>query len=273
MSACAPSTEALIAAARALIRAGQWGPGAGLLASAGGDHPRVLLARAELAVDQDFWLGTRDAPDALARATAAVARTTDPGYAWEVDLLTTCHAYFSTILGPDGEIRIGPGRHDPATVAELTARAQRVHTTAPPGGRAGWAGFWRGVIADNVAGDPAAARPLYTEALAVAEGCGDDCLAAEALRHLGAHARRRGDHERARQSWERSARLRQRAGSVPGALSQQLALAQNAADTGDAARAATIAVEVDGWAESLRLARLSSQARRLLEQLSRQPAG
>jgi hypothetical protein len=58
-----------------------------------------------------------------------------------------------------------------------------------------------------------------------------------------------------------------------GALSQQLALAQNAADTGEAARAATIAVEVDGWAEALGLARLSSQARRLLEQLSRRPAG
>lgn len=48
------------------------------------------------------------------------------------------------------------------------------------------------MIADNVAGEPATAQPFYAEALARAEEYGDDALAAEALRHQGAHGRRAG---------------------------------------------------------------------------------
>jgi hypothetical protein len=255
------STGTAIAAARALLRAGQWDLGDDLL-KATHDDPWVLLTRAELAVDRDFWIGTSSAADAVAAARSA-AGGAGPAYAWEVELLATHHAYFSTIIGPDGTVRIGAGQHDPATIAELTARAKRVHETAPPDGRGGWAAFWRGVIADNVAGDPKAAQPCYAEALARAEQHGDDWLAAEALRHQGAHARRGGDHERARRLWERSASRWQRAGRVPGALAQQLALAMNAADLGQAERAAAIATEVGRWAEALGLDRLAAQARRV----------
>lgn len=133
--------DAVIAAARALMRAGQWDRGDDLLA-ASGDDPPVLLARAELAVDRDFWLSTSSAGDAVA-AAQAVAGTAGPAYAWEVELLATHHAYFSTIIGPDGQVRIGPGRHDAETIAALTARAGRVHETAPSDARGGWAAFWR----------------------------------------------------------------------------------------------------------------------------------
>jgi tetratricopeptide (TPR) repeat protein len=234
------------------------GLGHELLASAG-DQPRVLLALAELAVDRDFWHGTREAGDALDAARAAA----DPAIAWEVELLATYADYFSTIVGRDGTIRIGAGQHDAATIAGLTDRARRVYETAPPDARGGWAAFWRGVIADNVAGDPEPAQPWYAEALARAEQHGDDALAAEALRHQGGHARRLGDHERARRLWERSTKLRQRAGLVPGTLSQLLALATNAADIGDTGRAAAIATEVRRWAAALGVDRLATQASRV----------
>jgi hypothetical protein len=249
--------ETVVAAARALMYAGRWELGAELLAATGGDHPELRLAAAELAVYRDFWCGTRTAPDALSAATA------DPRYEWEVDLLTLQHDYFSAIMGPEGEVRIGPERHDPSTVAELTGRGERVHAAGPPGAGRGWAAFWRGVIADNLAGEPATAKLLYAEGLAAAEAHGDDPLAAEALRHLGGHARREGDHAEARRLWERSTRLRQRAGMVPWTLSQQLALAQNAADTGEDVRAAAIAAEVGRWAGELRLSRLAAAARDL----------
>jgi hypothetical protein len=246
--------ETVVAAARALMYAGRWQLGAELLT--GYDDPPIRLAAAELAVYRDFWCGTRTAPAALAAAA-------DPRHEWEVELLTLQHDYFSAIIGPDGAPRIGPDRHDPATVAELAGRAERVRAAAPPGAPRGWAAFWRGVIADNLAGAPASAQPRYAEALTAAEAHGDDPLAAEALRHLGGHARRDGDHAEARRLWERSTRLRQRAGMVPWTLSQQLALAQNAADTGDAARAAAIAAEVGRWAEALELTRLAAAARSL----------
>jgi tetratricopeptide (TPR) repeat protein len=115
-----------------------------------------------------------------------------------------------------------------------------------------------------VAGDPDTAQLYYAEALRSGEDHGDDALAAEALRHQGGHARRLGDHEQARRLWERSTRLRQRAGLVPGVLSQQLALATNAADTGDTDRAATIATEVCRWAEALGLTRLATHTGRFV---------
>lgn len=248
--------ETVVAAARALMYAGRWELGAELLASTGGEHPGLRLAAAELAVYRDFWCGTRTAPAALAAAA-------DPGQEWEVELLALQHDYFSAVIGPDGELRIGPDRHDPATVAALAGRAQRLHITGPAGVRSGQAAFWRGVIADNLAGEPATAKLLYAEGLAAAEAHGDDPLAAEALRHLGGHARREGDHAEARRLWERSTRLRQRAGMVPWTLSQQLALAQNAADTGEDVRAAAIAAEVGRWAGELRLSRLAAAARDL----------
>lgn len=251
--------ETVAAAARALMYAGRWQLGADLLASAGSDDPDLRLAAAELAVYRDFWCGTRTARDALAAAV-------DSRYEWEVDLLTLQHDYFSAVIEPDGTPRIGTDRHDPATVAELAGRAERVHAAGPPDARRGWAAFWRGVIADNLAGDAAAAQPLYAEARGAAEAHGDDALAAEALRHLGGHARRHGDHDGARRMWEESTRLRQRAGMVPWTLSQQLALAQNAADTGNVARAAAIAAEVGRWAEALELTGLAAAARDLLDQ-------
>lgn len=256
-----PPVDPLIDAARALMRAGQWGIGAQLLSAAGGDEPRVAVALAELAVDRDYWCGTSEAGDLLAKAETAAAGA--PALAWELALLSTVHHYYGTIIGPDGQARIGPGQHPPAVATALADRAERVHAAASPGAGRGWAAFWRGVIADNVAGDPEAAQPLYAEALASGEEYEDDALAAEALRHLGGHARRLGDHEAARRLWERSAALKQRAGLVPGSLSQQLALAHNAIDTGDADRAATIAIEVHRWAEMLGLSRLAAQARRL----------
>jgi tetratricopeptide (TPR) repeat protein len=256
-----PPVETLVAAAKALMWAGRWDIGKQLLTASDRDDPRVAVALAELAVDRDYWCRTDEAGEALANAVAAVA--TAPEYAWDLELLSTVHNYYSTIIGLDGQVRIGAGQHDPGVAAELAARAERVYDAAPADARRGWAAFWRGVVADNVAGDPEAAQPFYAEALASGEEHGNDPLAAEALRHLGGHARRLGDHERARRLWERSTMLKQRAGQVTYALSQQLALAHNAADTGDHDRAAALAAEIRRWAEVLSLTRLAAQAARL----------
>lgn len=260
MTTTRPITETVLAGAEALAHAGQWQLGAELLATLGGDDPRFLLARAELEVWRDFWLGTRGAGEAL----AAAAASSDPAHVWAVELLTLVNDYFLAIAPPGGPVRIGPGQHDEATQAALAARAERLHATAPAGTRRGWAAFWRGAITDNVVADPASAEPCYQQALAAGEEGDDAALIGEALRHLGGHARRVGDHDRAGALWERSTRVRQGAGMVPGALSQQLALARHAVDTGNPDRAAAIAAEVHRWAGALGLTRLADQARSML---------
>jgi hypothetical protein len=63
--------------------------------------------------------------------------------------------------------------------------------------------------------------------------------------------------------WERSAELRQRAGAVPYALSQQLLLAGLARDTGDPDQARAVAEQVRRWARALGVAILEAGAAEL----------
>jgi hypothetical protein len=255
-----PDLTVLLAAARALGQAGQWDLADSLLAACPGDDPRVLLARADHAVWREFWQDHL-ADDALAAVAAAQEHGGWADSIWHLNLLTLRRDYLAAVAPADGDIRVGADQHSAPLRADLTDRAAGLYRTAPGATAQGWAAFWRGAIADNVAGDAAMARACYHEAHAAGAGGIEDELAAEALRHLGSHARREGDHAEARRLWERATALRQRAGAVPGVLSQQLVLARNAADTGDRARAAAIAVEVSRWADSLGLARLAAQAR------------
>ena len=96
-----------------------------------------------------------------------------------------------------------------------------------------------------------AARAEFAAALAAAEEAGDDLVVSEALRHLGYHAGEAGQAEQARQMWERSAELRQRAGAVPYVLSQQLLLAGLARNGGNAEEARAVAGQVRRWARAL----------------------
>jgi tetratricopeptide (TPR) repeat protein len=259
----------LAAAARALAVAGRWAQAASLLALAAGasDAERAVLAvaEAEVAVDQDFWCRTNRGSSALPRATAAVASAPPDALslAFDVQFLQLRHDYAEELFGLDGLPRFGPAGREAAVIDELAARADRLRAAAPDRGRGAAAMFYAGLIEDNLRGDAAAARPVFAAALAAAEQAGDDLTESEALRHLGYHLGEEGELEQARQMWERSTELRQRAGAVPYVLSQQLLLAGLARDTGDQDGARAVAGQVRRWAQALGIGVLEAGAAEL----------
>ncbi len=106
----------------------------------------------------------------------------------------------------------------------------------------------------------ARARDLFERALSDCRPGADDDYAAEALRHLGGCALEEGDLALARQRFERSTELAERAGWLPLALAQQALLAELAVKEGDGAAAAALGGEVRRWAAALGLGRLEAQA-------------
>lgn len=262
------AAQPLADAACALMLAGRWAQAASLLSAvaSGSDAERAVLAvaEAEVAVDHDFWCRTDRGPSALDRATAAVADAPDgAALAFDVGFLRLRHDYATELFGPDGGLRFGPAGRDPAVVEGLAARADRLRAAAPDRGRGAAATFYAGLIADNLRGDAAVARAEFAAALAAAEEAGDDLVVSEALRHLGYHAGEAGQAEQARQMWERSAELRQRAGAVPYVLSQQLLLAGLARDGGNAGEARAVAGQVRRWARALGVGILEAGAAEL----------
>jgi len=261
------SVDEIIAAATALSWAARWDIARRLLASVpatGLDDAaarRLALAGATTAVHHDFrTAGPRWAPAAIA-ATEAIA---DPDHRWDLDLLELQHEYGTELIRPDGQPVFGPDGHDPARLAALADRAETLVRSAPDVAGAGWAAFYRGLIADNLIGDRRGAPAWFTQALEAADRAEDDHLAGEALRHLGDHDDEAGDLERARARWERSAELWARAGNMTGVLAQQLLLAQLAVTEGRAPAGLAIAGEVSRWAGALGLALYQQQADTLL---------
>jgi tetratricopeptide (TPR) repeat protein len=232
-------------AALALSRTGRFAAATSLLAATEADDPAdaaaLALAAAEVAIDQDQFSGTRLGPAALAAAAAVAA---DPLSAWELELLRVRQEYVAEIFPADGRPRLAPDARDQREVAVLAERAERLVETAPPGARGTLAAFFRGMIADNLAGDHAAAPAWYERALAG----GDPLVAWEALRHLGGHDEDAGDRARACERWQRSAELCAASGNVIGWLAQQLLLANAAADP---AVRTTLADAVERWAGAL----------------------
>jgi tetratricopeptide (TPR) repeat protein len=255
----------LTAAARTLALAGQWAQAASLLSSAvaGDAAERAVLAvaEAEVAVDQDFWCRTDRGSSALSRARSAVADAPDDVFiAFDLEFLQLRHSYATELFGPNGGPRFGPAGRDPAVIDDLAARAGRLRAGAPDRGRGAAATFYAGLIADNLRGDAAAARPMFAAALEAAD---DDLTESEALRHLGYHLGEDGEAEQARQMWERSAELRQRAGAVPYVLSQQLLLAGLARKGGSLEEARVVAGQVRRWARALGVGVLEAGAAEL----------
>jgi hypothetical protein len=254
--------DRLADAARALMLAGRWAQAAGLLEAAvpAGDAERagLAVADAEVAVDEDFWARTKRGAGAAERARLAVAG--DPALSFEAEFLTLKHDYAAELMGPDGQPRFGPEGRDGQVLDDLAARAARLRGAAPDLRHAAAATFYAGLIEDNLRGDSAAGQSLFGRALAEAEQAGDDLVISEALRHLGYHAGEAGHADQARQMWERSTELRQRAGAVPYVLSQQLLLAGLALDTGDRDAARVLAGQVRGWARAVGIGLLESGA-------------
>jgi tetratricopeptide (TPR) repeat protein len=263
----------LAATARTLALAGQWAQAVSLLSSAvaanAAEQAVLAVAEAEVAVDQDFWCRTDRGSSALSRARSAVADVPDDVFlAFDLEFLQLRHSYARELFGPDGAARFGPAGRDPAVIDDLAARAGRLRADAPDRGRGAAATFYAGLIADNLRGDAAAARPMFAASLDEALAAGDDFTESEALRHLGYHLGEDGEVEQARRMWERSAELRQRAGAVPYVLSQQLLLAGLARKGGSSEEARIVADQVRRWARALGVGILEAGAAELASSVS-----
>jgi tetratricopeptide (TPR) repeat protein len=268
LTARAPvAVDEIIVATTALSWTARWDIARRLLASAqttGLDDAtlwRLALAAATTAVHHDFrTAGPRWAPAAIAAAEAIA----DPDRRWGLDLLELQHEYGTELIRPDGQAVFGPDGHDPARLAALAAQAEALMRSAPDVAGAGWAAFYRGLIADNLIGDRDGAPAWFSQALEAAGQADDGYLAGEALRHLGDHDEEAGDLERARARWERSAELWARIGNMTGVLAQQLLLAELAVTEGKAPAGMAIATEVSRWAGALGLVLCQKQADALL---------
>ena len=213
------TTSAVVRAARALTRAGQWDEALTLLGCLP-ESADTLTATAEVMVDRDFWTGADDATAALHRLEGEDS--------WGPRMLRA-RAEYTTQL----RTRLAGGS---PVVAPLAATLQGLlDDTDDPRSQA-QAHFYLGVVAEVLAGEPDDAATHYR---AVLDGP-DRSFDAEALRHLGGHAQDTGDVEQARRLWLQSLQLRQRTGHLPGALAQLLLLAYQPLPT-----------VVQGWAAEL----------------------
>jgi tetratricopeptide (TPR) repeat protein len=239
----------LVTAATHLLRAGQWAAATDLLTAATTDDPGerelLALARAEVAVDQDFGRPTDHAGAALAAV---------PSDSWDLAMLRFRKDY-ATALFQGGD-------------RDLQDRARALVEQAPDDARRGWASFWAGATADNVDEEPAEACAHYEVALELGEKCGDELLVAQALRHLGHHAHAAGDLALARIRWERSTELFQKAGQLRPALAQQASLAVLLRDEGDLAGARALATETNRWALQLDVPFIVQQTADLMAELT-----
>ncbi|MFG1820203.1 tetratricopeptide repeat protein [Kribbella sp. NPDC049174] len=256
------AVPAVITAATHLMRAAQWTAATDLLRAATADNPadqRALsLARAEVAVDQDFAQQTDHAAPALAAAAEALTALPDPTAAWDLEMLFLRKKYATKLFSTSQQSDPGAGGE------ELAGWVEGLRDRAPDGARRGMACFYAGLIADNLLGKHETAFACYTEALALGEGCSDDLLVSLALRHLGDHAHTAGDLEQARRQWEQSTELRQKVGHLLGALAQQTLLAVLLRAEGDTAGARALATEVKRWSEQVGLPFISKQTAELM---------
>jgi tetratricopeptide (TPR) repeat protein len=222
----------VVTAATHLMRAGHWTAATDLLTAATTDDPAeralLALARAEVAVDHDFGHQTDHASAALAAV---------PDDSWDLAMLKFRKDYATTLLQAGDK--------------NLRERVLTLIEDAPDDGRRGIANFWAGAMSDNVYEQPAEAVEHYRTALELGEKCDDELLMAQALRHLGYHARVAGDLPLARAQWERSTELLQKVGHLRPTLAQQAFLATLLRDEGDAAGSRALATEVNRWARQL----------------------
>jgi hypothetical protein len=256
--------ELVLATARALMMAARWELAGHLLDTSNPGSPaeRALLAlgRAEAAVQLRQWRGTGDPAAPLADAASQMANAGREAAA-DLELLRLFADYWEQLLPADGSnTGFGPAGRDPAALAELTRRAQRLLTTAPGPRQAAQAAFLGGLVAENLCGEHARGEELFSQALARCEPGRDDDIASEALRHLGGVAQDAGDLPLARERWERSAELAERAGWVTLALAQQILLAELAAQESNPQAATTLATEARRWTAALALPRHESDA-------------
>jgi hypothetical protein len=203
---------------------GCWAEAAALLAPFCAEDAGAALLRAELLVESCFYhvAGWAEAEDAL-RTAEAVAHSDEErgGAASERGYL----AYGATVFAV----------HDRAD--EASAAFGRSAALLGPGspGRP-LLDFRRGLVAENIAADPAAARAAYRRAHAGAVAHGDAFLTSFTWRHLAGLAAAEGDLAEARHGYGESLRIRVGLGHLVGTAPALLSCAEVAADPEEAAR-------------------------------------
>ncbi|MEV6842382.1 hypothetical protein [Actinoplanes sp. NPDC051411] len=265
------------------------------------DRARIALAAAEVALDSDWFAETALAAARLTTADRLCAPSWDLDFLHlRHDYRAQLHASGTAEFGPAGKdpaalehlrdqagsladrapdrLRHGWARMylglildnlfaDPEAAPFHYAAALEAGDARPiPEARE--TGQARAVRADCAKGDDLPAREgrATRDDLPAHEGRAtrDDLLAREALRHLGAHDRDRGDLATARARWERATFLGARAGLVAGTLSQQLLLAVLSLETNDEPGARRLAAEIARWSSAIGAPGLESQAESLL---------
>ncbi|OAH12213.1 hypothetical protein [Streptomyces jeddahensis] len=181
-----------------------WTDAAALLEPHAADDAHVALQRVALLVEQCLYTeqGWAEAEDAL-RTAEALARDDDERGA------AACErghlAYAATLLG----VR---DRADEARAALGRAAA----LIAPGAPTRALLDFRRGLIAENLAGSPQAARAAYRRAHAGATAHGDTLLLSFTWRHLAGLALREGELAEARHGFAESLRIREELGYLVG---------------------------------------------------------
>ncbi|MET9429604.1 hypothetical protein [Streptomyces sp. NPDC003036] len=192
---------------------GCWSDAAALLTS-GGDDPAPALQRAALLIERCLYTeqGWAEAEDAL-RVAEALAH--DDGERGAAACERGYLAYASTLLG----VR---DRADEARAA-LGRAAALIGPTAP--GRP-LLDFRRGLLAQNLADSPQAARAAYRRAHEGATAQEDRLLMSFTWRHLAGLALRDGELAEARHGFAESLRLREELGYLVGTAPALAALAE-----------------------------------------------
>jgi hypothetical protein len=215
-------------AARYLQLAGRWELALAAL------PPDAVDRRAEILVDRHLW--RMDPQDEARAAIAEVQR-----------------APLAGLL--DGQLRYWRMLHTPGRPAdELAAADASLLAAADDPGLAGWAAFWRGVLAENIGRDRDAAALRYADASAA--GAGDRLLGSYVDRHLGFHRYLDGAVSEAVLLLRRSLYVRAALGAVPQVAAAQAALAE-ALEPGEEREA--LLASARATAEELRLSWLQAR--------------
>ncbi|MEV0491781.1 hypothetical protein [Streptomyces atratus] len=201
-----------------------WTDAAALLERDATTDPAAALQRTALLIERCLYTGEgwTDAEDALRTAEALAHDDAERGTA-------ACErghlAYASTLL----KVR---DRADEARVA-LSRSAALLSPTAP--GRP-LLDFRRGLIAQNIADSPQAARAAYHRAHAGATTQGDELLLSSTWRHLALLSLREGELAEARHGFAESLRIREELGYLVGTAPALIALADTEPEPEAAAR-------------------------------------
>ncbi|HEY5835202.1 hypothetical protein [Streptomyces sp.] len=192
---------------------GCWAEAAALLAPFCADDAGAALRRAELLVEACFYQleGWAEAEDALRTAEALAGTDEERGAAASERGYLAYGATLFSVRDRADEARSAFGR------------SAALLSPGSPGRPL--LDFRRGLVAENIAGNPAAARAAYRRAHAGAVAHGDTFLTSFTWRHLAGLAAADGDLAEARHGFAESLRLRVSLGHLVGTAPALLALA------------------------------------------------